>query len=75
MIIYLSNSLTKNPKDFPKDTPYDYLLRLKQYNLVQKLPDGMLYYDKLIDWALEEFKTSLEFNNMLNKAALFAREN
>ena len=70
-----TNSLTKNPKDFPKDTAYDYLLRLRQYNLVQKMPDVMLYSDHLIEWALEEFKTSLEFNELLNKAVLFAREN
>lgn len=69
-----SNSLTKNPKDFPPHHKHDTLLRLKQYNLVQKLPEGMLYSDHLIEWALEEFKTSLEFNNLLNKAALFAKE-
>lgn len=69
-----SNSLTKNPKDFPPHHKHDTLLRLKQYNLVQKLPEGMLYSDHLIEWALEEFKTSLEFNNLLNKAAMFARE-
>ena len=69
-----SNSLTKNPKDFPPRHKHDTLLRLKQYNLVQELPEGMLYSDHLIEWALEEFKTSLEFNNLLNKAAMFARE-
>ena len=69
-----SNSLTKNPKDFPPHHKHDTLLRLKQYNLVQELPEGMLYSDHLIEWALEEFKTSLEFNNLLNKAAMFARE-
>ena len=70
-----SNSLTKNPKDFPPHHKHDTLLRLKQYNLVQKLPEGMLYSDHLVEWALEEFKTSLEFNNLLNKAAMFVREN
>ena len=69
-----SNSLTKNPKDFPPHHKHDTLLRLKQYNLVQKFPEGMLYSDHLIEWALEEFKTSLEFNNLLNRAAMFARE-
>jgi uncharacterized protein (TIGR02453 family) len=69
-----SNSLTKNPKDFPPHHKHDTLLRLKQYNLVQELPEGMLYSDHLIEWALEEFKTSLEFNNLLNRAAMFARE-
>ena len=29
-----SCSLSKTPKDFPKDSPYDYLLRLKQYKLI-----------------------------------------
>ena len=74
-ILDTSNSLTKNPKDFPSQHKHDVLLRLKQYNLVQKLPEGMLYSDHLVEWALEEFKTSLEFNNLLNKAAMFVREN
>lgn len=69
-----SNSLTKNPKDFPPHHKHDTLLRLKQYNLVQELPEGMLYSDHLIEWTLEEFKTSLEFNNLLNRAAMFAKE-
>ena len=67
-----SCSLAKTPKDFPKDSQYDYLLRLKQYNLIQALPEGMLYSDKLIEWALEEFKTALEFNQLLNRAAMFS---
>ena len=67
-----SCSLSKTPKDFPKDSPYDYLLRLKQYNLVQTLPEGMLYSDNLIEWVLEEFKTSLEFNQLLNRAVMFS---
>ena len=67
-----SCSLTKTPKDFPKDSPYDYLLRLKQYNLIQALPEGMLYSDNLIEWALEEFKTAYDFNALLNRAALFS---
>ena len=69
-----SCSLSKTPKDFPKDSPYDNLLRLKQYNLIQALPEGMLYSDNLIEWALEEFKTAYDFNSLLNRAALFARE-
>ena len=67
-----SCSLTKTPKDFPKDSPYDYLLRLKQYNLIQALPEGMLYSDNLIEWALEEFKTAYDFNALLNRVALFS---
>mgnify|MGYP005609788905 FL=1 len=70
-----SCSLSKTPKDFPKDSPYDYLLRLKQYNLIQPLPDGMLHSKRLIEWALEEFKSSLDFNNLLNRAATFSIDN
>lgn len=66
-----SCSLSKNPKDFPKNTQYNHLLRLKQYNLIQPLPKDILYSKHLIEWTLEEFKTSLDFNNLLNKAALF----
>lgn len=69
-----SCSLTKTPKDFPKDTPHDYLLRLKQYNLIQRIPDDILHSDNMIEWALEEFKTSLDFNNILNRAVLFKEE-
>lgn len=71
----LSNSLTKNPKDFPKEHEYSYLLRLKEYNLVQRFSDDMLYDKHLIEWSLEEFKTSYDFNCLLNKAALFVRNN
>lgn len=70
-----SCSLSKTPKDFPKNTPYDYLLRLKQYNLIQAMPKEMLFSRHMIEWVLEEFKTSLDFNTLLNRAALFAREN
>lgn len=69
-----SCSLSKTPKDFPKDTPYDYLLRLKQYNLIQAMPKEMLFSRHMIEWVLEEFKTSLDFNTLLNRAALFAKE-
>lgn len=69
-----SCSLSKTPKDFPKNTPYDYLLRLKQYNLIQAMPKEMLFSRHMIEWVLEEFKTSLDFNTLLNKAALFAKE-
>lgn len=66
-----SCSLSKTPKDFPKDSRYDYLLRLKQYNMIQTMPEEMIYSDHLIEWALEEFKTSMEFNALLNRAATF----
>lgn len=66
-----SCSLSKNPKGFPNKTPYDYLLRLKQYNLIQPLPVDMLYSKHLIEWALDEFRSSLDFNNLLNRAATF----
>lgn len=69
-----SCSLSKTPKDFPKNTPYDYLLRLKQYNLIQAMPKEMLFSRHMIEWVLEEFKTSLDFNTLLNRAALFAKE-
>lgn len=69
-----SCSLSKTPKDFPKNTPYDYLLRLKQYNLIQAMPREMLFSRHMIEWVLEEFKTSLDFNTLLNRAALFAKE-
>lgn len=69
-----SCSLSKTPKDFPKNTPYDYLLRLKQYNLTQAMPKEMLFSRHMIEWVLEEFKTSLDFNTLLNRAALFAKE-
>ena len=66
-----SCSLSKNPKGFPNKTPYDYLLRLKQFNLIQPLPVDMLYSKHLIEWALDEFRSSLDFNNLLNRAATF----
>lgn len=69
-----SNSLKKMPKGFEADHPHEQLLRLKEYNLIQRIPEELLYDKHLIEWTLEEFKSSYEFNTLLNKAALFARE-
>lgn len=69
-----SNSLKKMPKGFDTEHPQEYLLRLKEYNLIQRIPDKLLYDNHLIEWTLEEFKSSYEFNALLNKAALFVRE-
>lgn len=70
-----SNSLTRTPKGFPANHPHDNLLRLRQYNLIQSVHESLLYDKHLIEWTLEEFKSSYDFNQLLNKAVLFSREN
>ena len=69
------HSLSRVPKDFPKDSPYAEYLKMRAYNLDQKISDKMLYDSHLIEWAIDEFKTTYNFNQFLNRSALFAMEN
>lgn len=70
-----ANSLSKVPQGFPKDSPYAEYLKLKDYGMSQPITDEMLYSNHLIEWALDEFRTTYDFNSFLNRSAIFAMEN
>lgn len=67
-----SLKLKKVPKDFPQDYKYADYLKLKNYSLMKSLSDDFLMSDNLLENCLSEFKKSLDFNHMLNRAANFA---
>lgn len=66
----LSNSLSRPPKGFPKGHPYDVLLRLRQWDLFQDVSDERLADAHFMEWVLEEFRSTLKINQLLNRAVL-----
>lgn len=64
-----SSYLKRVPNGFPKDSPYADYLRLKDYSLSMPLPDDILFgsEDELLNFVLKQFKTSKDFNQLLNK--------
>ncbi|PXV69019.1 uncharacterized protein (TIGR02453 family) [Dysgonomonas alginatilytica] len=69
-----SSKLKKVPKDFPQDYKHAEYLKLKNYSLMKFVSDDFLMSDNLLENCLTEFRKSLEFNHILNRAAHFAFE-
>lgn len=70
------NSRTvKVPKGFPADFKYVELLKYKSYSIGRSTPDDILFSEGLYDWVMENFTRCVEFNNILNQAIAYAREN
>lgn len=62
--------MARVPQGFPKDSPYAGYLRLRSFGLSMPAPKDILFgnEDALLKWTLENFKTSFEFNQFLNRA-------
>lgn len=67
-----SLKLKKVPKDFPQDYKYGEYLKLKSFTLGKVVSDEFLFSENLLENCLVEYKKSLDFNNILNRAANFA---
>jgi len=67
-----SSSLKKVPAGFPSDSKYAQYFKLKDYFLSQRVDDAFILNDNLINNTLAEFKSTLVFNNLINKAAKYA---
>lgn len=63
--------LRRVPNGLPKDSAYSDYLRLKDYTLMQALPDDILFgdQDKLLAHVVKQFKLVKDFNHWLNEAA------
>lgn len=70
-----SQKYVKMPKGFQEGCEYAEYLKLKSLCLLQPVSKDILFGDNLLEWVLEEFKTTYEFNTFLNRAILFAMEN
>ena len=70
----MSSSLTRTPKGYPQGSDYDKFLRLKDIYLAKFLTNEYILDKNLIENLAKEFKTTLDFINILNRAVSFAHE-
>ena len=56
------------PNGYPKEHSQAEWLKQRDWLLVRDIPSEMLYSKRLVEWALEEFRTTCEFSTLLNKA-------
>lgn len=69
-----SNALKKIPGGFPADSEYAEYFKLRDYFLSQYLDDAFILSENLLENTLREFKKTLIFNNLMNRAAAYAYE-
>ena len=67
-----SSSLKRVPTGFPSDSLYAEYFKLKDFFLSQRVDDSFILKDSLLENAVEEFKKTLVFNNLINRAAKYA---
>lgn len=68
------NMLKRVPTGFPAESKFSNYFKYKDYFLVKPIDDSFLLSQNLLENTVEEFKKTLEFNNLLNKAANYAFE-
>lgn len=66
--------LTRTPKGFSSGSPVEDYLRLKDICLEQAMDEKTLSRTDLAEWAVGEFKKAHAFNDLLNRAVDFAKE-
>lgn len=68
------NSLKRNPQGFPKETPYDFLLRMKDHFIWKRLSKDDLLAPDAAGRMAESFRTTKPYLDHLNRAIDFAKE-
>ena len=68
----LSDALKRVPAGFPSDSKYEGYFKLRDYFLMQHIDDAFILSDDLVGNTVREFKKTLTFNNLLNKAVAYA---
>ena len=58
--------LKRIPTGFPSDSPYDYILKHKDFSVASYRPDSFFYEEGWMDKAADCFKMLLPFNRFLN---------
>lgn len=69
-IMDFSSKLQRVPRGFPADTSYAEYLKLKEFDLIAPLAVD----ENLLENVLMKFKTAKHFNDLLNRAVKYARE-
>ena len=69
-----SNCLSRVPAGFSADNPYSEYLKLKDVYMIKMMDNQSLLAPNLLERIVADFKNTLDFNNFLNRAITFARE-
>lgn len=69
-----TDCLKKAPKGFPADWAYANLLKHKAYCLLKPMTDNQLHSANLLDRVTDDFARCYPFNEQLNRAIDYARE-
>lgn len=68
------NTLKKTPKEFPANTAFDQYLKLKDFTLMEFIPETIIDRDQLLEFCTQEFKKTVTFNRILNRSIQYAFE-
>jgi uncharacterized protein (TIGR02453 family) len=66
--------LKRTPKGFPTDTEFDEILKLKNISIEKPIEQATLQSSDILEQTIAEFKTTLPFIQMINRAIHFAYE-
>lgn len=72
--IDMSEALKRVPKEYPADAPYADFMRLKNYCLIMNIDDEFITSSDLAKRVAALFKTTKPFNDFINRAVDYARE-
>lgn len=72
--IDMDGALKKVPKEFPADAPFADFMRLKNFTMVTKVTDDFILQPQLVDRLSSLFQTVKPFNDYINRAVDYARE-
>lgn len=70
----MDDALKRVPKEYPADAPYANFMRLKNFCLVMKVDDIFITSPDLAKRVAELFRTTKPFNDYVNRAVDYARE-
>lgn len=70
----MEGALKRIPSGFPSDSPYSEYLKLKNICLVKNITNEELRSPDLLKRVINDFKKTVDFNNFLNRAVQYARE-
>ena len=70
----LGNSLKRTPQGFPRDTPYDHLLRLRDHFIEKRLSRSDILAPDFAERSIEAFRTTKPYLDHLNRAIQYAKE-
>jgi uncharacterized protein (TIGR02453 family) len=69
-----SNSLKRTPTGYPPATEWDEWLKLKDFHLMKRIDDAYLLAPDVAERAAADFRATLAFMTLMNRAARFAHE-